>query len=344
VDLGALRSNVERLRRRLPSATRFIAVVKANGYGHGARAVAQAALAAGAWGLAGVTLEEAAEVRDLLQPERILVLGPLLPEDAPEAAAAGYALGVSSLELVRALADAAGSRRVPVHLKLDTGMGRYGAQVPEFEAIARYVTNEPRLELAGTWSHLASAGFDAEYSQAQYERFMAATEGLPGIRHLANSAGAARYPLDAVRIGIALYGCEDPFCKPALQLRARVGHLKTVPVGMSIGYGRTWTADRPTRIATVTIGYADGVHRVRANRGEVLVRGTRAPLIGAVSMDSITLDVSALPEVKVGDTATLIGADGDGEISAQEVATWSETITYEVLTSIGRRVARSYLP
>jgi alanine racemase len=321
-------------------------VVKADGYGHGARQVGEAALGAGAWGLAVVTLDEAAEVRDLLPPERILVLGPLLPEDAPEAAGTGYALGVSTIEVARALAAAAGGRRVPIHLKLDTGMSRYGAQLEDFAATARFVSGDPALDLAGTWSHLATSDSDPGFSREQYERFLAATEGLPGMRHLANSRGVLNHPamaLDAVRVGIAMYGCEDPALQPVLQLRGHVFQVKAVPAGTTIGYGRTWTAAAPARIATVGIGYADGVHRARSNRGEVLVRGRRVPLVGAVSMDSITLDVSATPEVEAGDAATLIGSDGGERIRAEEVAAWSGTISYEVLTSIGRRVARIYL-
>jgi alanine racemase len=346
VDLGVVRSNIESLRRRLPPATRFIAVIKADGYGHGAGPVAEAALAAGAWGLAVVTLEEAAEVSDTLPPERILVLGPLLAEDARDAAAGGFALGCSSLELARALAAAAGSRPVPVHVKLDTGMGRYGAQAAEFAEIVRFVVSEPRLQLAGTWSHLATSDSDPEFARRQHETFLAATKGLPGMRHLANSRGVLKHPemaLDAVRVGIAMYGGEDAGLEPVLQLRARVAQVKEVPAGTSIGYGRTWTAGGPARIATVSIGYADGVHRARANRGEVLVRGQRVPLVGAVSMDSITLDVSAVPDTQAGDAATLIGADGDERIRAEDVAAWSGTISYEVLTSIGRRVERVYL-
>ena len=321
-------------------------MVKADGYGHGIRPVSAAALAAGAWGLAVVTLAEAAEVRDLLPPDRILVLGPLLPEDAPEAAAGGYGLGCSSLAVARALAAAAGAgRRVPIHVKLDTGMGRYGAQQAEFEDIVRFIAAEPSLELAGSWSHLATSDSDPAYARQQFERFLAATRGLAGMRHLANSGGVLNHPemaLDAVRVGIAMYGCEDPALEPVLQLRARVAQVKTVAAGASIGYERTWIAPRPARIATVTIGYADGVHRARSNRGEVLVRGRRAPLVGQVSMDSITLDVSAVPEAEVGDPATLIGSDGGEAIGAEEVATWSESISYEVLTAIGKRVERIY--
>ena len=143
-----------------------------------------------------------------------------------------------------------------------------------------------------------------------------------------------------MRCGIAIYGCEWPGTQPALSLRSVITHLKTVEKGASIGYGSLWRATGPTRVATVAIGYADGVHRARANRGHVLVRGHRAPLIGMVSMDAITLDVSNVPGVRLGDTATLIGRDGDQVITAEEVAEWSNTISYEVLTSIGPRVER----
>jgi alanine racemase len=345
VDLAALCSNVESLRRRLPAATRFIAVIKADGYGHGARPVARAALSAGAWGLAVVTLEEAAEVRDLLSVERILVLGPLLAEDAREAVQGGYALGCSSLALARALDAAAGARRVPIHLKLDTGMGRYGARLGDFAEIARFIASARGLELAGTWSHLATSDSDSDFAQEQYQRFRDATEGMPGIRHLANSGAVRWHPemaLDGVRVGIGMYGCEDPELAPVLQLRARVAQVKVVATGGSVGYGRTWTASEPTRIATVSIGYADGVFRARSNRGDVIVRGHRLPLVGQVSMDSITVDASAVPDIEVGDPATLIGADGGERIRAEEVAAWSGTISYEVLTSIGRRVERIY--
>jgi len=318
-------------------------VVKANGYGHGAREVARAALEAGAWGLAVVTLAEAAEVRDLLPPERLLVMGPLLPEDASEAAATGHLLGCSSAVVARALEAAAGDRRVAVHAKLDSGMGRYGAAPDEFGELVELVRSSDRLELAGTWTHLASSDSDPEFTRQQLDRFLAATVGLPGMRHAANSGAVLHHPeaaLDAVRVGIAMYGYGDPRLQPVLQLRARVAQLKTVPAGWSVGYERTWTAARTARIATVAIGYADGVHRARSNRGEVLVRGRRVPLVGAVSMDSITLDVSACPELEAGDAATLIGRDGEEQIGAEEVAGWSGTISYEVLTAIGNRVER----
>jgi alanine racemase len=148
--------------------------------------------------------------------------------------------------------------------------------------------------------------------------------------------------LDAVRTGIALYGCEWPGTKPALSLRSLVTHLKTVVPGDTVGYGATWRATARTPVATIAIGYADGVHRARSNRGHVLIRGHRAPVIGAVSMDAITVDASNVPGIQVGDVATVIGGDEADHIKAEQVATWSETISWEVLTSIGSRVERRY--
>ncbi|GAC1657008.1 MAG: alanine racemase [Candidatus Dormibacteraceae bacterium] len=321
-------------------------MVKADAYGHGARRVSEAAALAGAKGLAVVTLEEAAEVRGIVPDDQVLVMGGLLAEDIPAAVEGGYALACSSLELARQLAAAAAGRQVPIHLKVDTGMGRYGAAPADVAELAAFIESAPGLRLAGVWSHLASSESDPAYSLEQRDRFEAATAGLRAVRHLANSGGvmnhAAEMAFDAVRVGIALYGCEGPGLRPVLSLRARVAHLKEVAAGTPIGYGRTWTAAERARIATVTIGYADGVHRSRSGRGWVLLRGRRAPLVGTVSMDSITIDVTGISEVAVGDAVTLIGVDGEERISAERVAEWSGTISYEVLTSLSKRVVRIY--
>jgi alanine racemase len=329
---------------------KLIAVVKADAYGHGAIPVARAALAAGAWGLAVSTLEEAAEVRDLASTgDQVLVMGGLLPGDAERAAELGCAVTCHSEQLAHALAAAASPvRPLPVHLEVDTGMGRLGCAPAEAPALARLIAANPGLRLAGVYTHLAVSESDPEFTRNQHRLFMTVLEGLgvdPGLRHANNSAAALRYPdlaLDAVRVGIALYGCEGEGLRPALALRGLVTHVKTVPVGATVGYGATWRAQRETRVATVAMGYADGVHRARANRGDVLVRGRRAALIGRVSMDAVTLDVSEVPDVVVGDAATFIGGDGEEAISAAEAAGWSGTISYEVLTAIGRRVERRY--
>jgi alanine racemase len=330
----------------VPKGTRLIAVVKANGYGHGAVQVARAALRGGASWLAVATLEEAREVSGLIHAERILIMGGLVPEQAEAATAGGFAIAVSNQELARALGDS--DEVVPVHLKIDTGMGRFGAKVDEAAGLARFIDSSAGLRLAGTWTHFASAGTDQEMTRLQFQRFVEALKGLgttPGMRHACNSAATMRHPdmaLDAVRCGISLYGCEWPEMTPALTLRSVITHLKRVEKGDTVGYGSTWVARSPAAVATAAIGYADGVHRTRANRGHVLVRGRIAPLIGAVSMDAITIDVSGIDGVQIGDAVTLIGDDGDERITAEQVAEWSDTISYEVLTAIGPRVRRRY--
>ena len=351
MDLPAIGHNVTAVRSRLPESTRLIAVVKANGYGHGAPQAAATALAAGAWGLAVSTLEEARQLSGLQLGPRLLLIGGLAPQEAAEAARTGCAVTCSSPELARALeAGAVSDRPVPVHLKIDTGMGRLGVQPAEAAALARQIEASPRLVLAGTMTHYASSESDRAFTENQHRLFVEVLTGLgvdPGLRHASNSAAALRYPqlaLDAVRVGIALYGCEDSGLglRPALALRALVTHVKRVPRGATVGYGSSWRAERESEVATVAIGYADGVHRARSGRGQVLVAGGRAPLIGRVSMDAITLDVTGLGQVRPGDTATLIGADDGERITAEEVGEWSGTISYEVLTAIGNRVERTY--
>jgi alanine racemase len=321
-------------------------VVKANGYGHGAVPVANAALEGGATRLAVATLEEAEQIHGLVDSEQILVMGGLLPSQAQLAAASGCCITVSSREMAEALDSP--DHPVPIHLKIDTGMGRFGAAPEEAPALAQLIDEQPGTRLAGTWTHFASAESDDAMTRQQFDSFidtLGRFEVGPGMRHLCNSAGALNHPdfaLDAVRCGISIYGCNWPGTKPALALRSVVTHVKTVEKGATVGYGSLWRAPGSARVATVAIGYADGVHRARANRGHVLVRGRRAPLIGMVSMDAITLEVSDIPGVEVGDAATLIGRDGDQVITAEEVAEWSNTISYEVLTSIGSRVERRY--
>jgi alanine racemase len=345
IDLGAIRHNVSRLQRRLPLGAAVIAVIKANGYGHGACEVARAALEGGAALLAVSTPLEACELAGICEPERVLALGGLVPDQAPDAVAAGCAVICHSEEMIDALeAAAVPGRPVAVHLKVDTGMSRLGCAPAEAPALAHRIAHSPRLRLAGIMTHFASSESDEPFTRGQYTCFqdvLAALDVDPGMRTACNSAAALRHPemaLDGVRCGIAIYGYESPDLRPALRLKALVTQVKEIKPGTTVGYGRTWTAARPTLIATVAIGYEDGVFRSRSNRGEVVVRGRRVPLIGRVSMDQITLDVSSVPDVRPGDVATLIG---DG-ISAEEVGEWSGTLCYEVLTSLGTRVRRIY--
>jgi alanine racemase len=330
----------------LPKGGRLFAVVKANGYGLGAVPVARAALDGGATGLAVATLEEARELNSLVRAEHVLVMGGLTPDQAASAASTGCSIAVSSFEFAKALGDR--DEVIPVHLKIDTGMGRFGCAPDEAPALARFIDESPALRLAGTWTHFASADSDPEMTSAQFDRFIGALSRFeidPGLRHACNSAAARRFPefaLDAVRCGIAVYGCEWPGTRPVMALRSVVTQLRTLGSGDTVGYGATWRSPGRSRVATVAIGYADGVFRARSNRGHVLVRGHRAPLIGAVSMDAITVDVTDVDGVQVGDTVTVIGDDGSERIRAEDVAEWSNTISYEVLTSIGPRVERRY--
>ena len=341
-----MRANCDRILAHLPKGSRLLAVVKAGGYGHGDVPVAKAALEGGATGLAVATLEEAHALDGLISAQDVLVMGGLTPAQAHAAATGGWSIAVSSRELASALGES--DEAVPVHLKIDTGMGRFGCAPEDAPGFARFIDEAQGLRLAGTWTHFASSDSDDAMTKAQFARFTAAIDAFdvdPGMRHACNSIGALRHPefaLDAVRCGIAIYGCEWPGTQPALSFRSVVTHVKTVEPGTTVGYGATWRAPEKRLVATVAIGYADGVHRARSNRGDVLVRGRRAPLIGVVSMDAITLDVTDVPEVQAGDVATLIGADGDERITAEEVGEWSGTISYEVLTSIGPRVERRY--
>ena len=349
VSLGAVRHNVAEVLRRLPPGTEVFAVVKAGGYGHGAVPVAKAALDAGATRLAVATLDEAAPLRQLVAAERILVMGGLLRNEARSAAELGVAVNCSSSEMIDAFAAAAGGEQVPVHLKVDTGMGRFGCRPDEARHLAEAITRSRNLRLAGTWTHFASADTDAVMTQRQFDLFQRVLADIgvdPGLRHACNSAGALRYPamaLDAVRIGIAMYGCEGDGLQPVLRLRAPVAQVKKLQPGDTVGYGATWRAARASLLATVAIGYADGVLRSRANTGWALVRGRRAPLAGRVSMDAISVDVTDIPGVETGDLATLIGEDGGERITAEMVAGWSGSISYEVLTAIGPRVHREYV-
>lgn len=322
-------------------------MVKANAYGHGAVRAARAALDGGAAHLAVSTLAEARELSGLVPAEHILVLGGITPEQASHAAATGCSIGVSSFPVAQALNES--DEVVPVHLKIDTGMGRYGCPPDEAPALARYIEAAAGLRLAGTWTHFASADTDVTQTRNQFQLFVDTLETIgadPGIRHACNSAAARHFPefaLDAVRCGIAVYGCEWPGNDQAMTLHSVITHLKTVDPGATVGYGATWRATSKARIATVAIGYADGVHRMRSNRGYTLVRGRKAAIVGTVSMDAITVDVSDIDGAAVGDVVTLIGHDGDERITAEQVGRWSGSISYEVLTSLGPRVERRYV-
>ena len=344
VDLGAIERNCARL-AGVASGALLCAVVKADGYGHGAVPAARAALAGGARWLAVATAAEATELRDAGLDGRILVMGALSDEELPEALRARA--DVVAWEPGWAASLPPGTR---VHVKLDTGMGRLGTRSPEQADACVEAALAAGCELAGVMTHFATSDDDPDFLRAQLDAFTpwadAVRERHPGIlRHAANSAAVLGEPashLDLVRCGIAIYGL-DPFhadaaahgLSPALRLSSWVAAVKDVAPGESAGYGRRFVAREPTRLATLPIGYGDGVRRGLTNNADVLIAGTRFPLAGTVSMDNITVDVGGAA-VAVGDEAVLIG---DG-ISAEEVARRLGTINYEVTCGISRRVPR----
>jgi alanine racemase len=317
IDLGALRRNVRTLRRVLEPAALW-AVVKADGYGHGALDVARAALAEGAGALCVATIAEALPLRAAFPDARILVMGP---------AGDGAAAHEAGLEL--AVGDGPIPEGVPVHLKLDTGMGRWGfSELPA-----------PTRNVVGLMTHFASADCDPEFTRTQIERFRAATEAVPGLeRHAANSAGAVRFPearFDAARVGIALYGLSpfgtdpaDDGLEPVLSWRSHLGQVKLVPPGESTGYGRRFVAERETWIGIVPVGYADGFRRDMTGT-ELLVEGERRRVLGAVSMDAVAVELPG--ELPVGTAVTLVG---DGLV-IEEHARVADTINYELACGIG---------
>ncbi len=359
VNLAAIERNVARLRAELRPGARLCAVVKANAYGHGAVPVARAVKAAGAEWLAVATAAEAAELRAHGIAGRILVMGALSGAELPVALDAEADVVAWSTAFVASLTRA--RRPARVHVKLDTGMGRLGtrdATLARTVADAVASAGAP-LELAGAMTHFATAEEEDEtFLHEQREAFGtflgALREAHPGLlAHAANSAATLRAPsthLDLVRCGIALYGC-DPAqgdaaaigLEPAMALRSYVATVKPAGPGQSAGYNRRFVAERDTWIATLPIGYADGVRRALGNRGDVLIGGRRYPIVGNVSMDNITVDLGEDgAQVAVGASATLIGRDGGERQTAEDLAAWVGTINYEIVCGIGPRVPRSY--
>jgi alanine racemase len=361
VNLAAIERNVGRLRAALTGKTELCAVVKADGYGHGAAPSARAALAGGATWLAVATAEEAAELRVAGLSEPILVMGALGAEEADAAIAARAEVVAWEKQFVESLAAAASAREttVRVHVKLDTGMGRLGTRdrAEALETAELIAGSGPGLELAGAMTHFATADDDAEFFDRQLKEFQTFVSELrtrfPGILvHAANSAATLRSDashFDLVRCGIAIYGCdpmhEDPAprgLEPALALSSYLAAIKLARAGDSVGYGRRFVAERETWIATLPIGYGDGVRRALTNNCDVLVRGQRYPLVGTVSMDNITIDLGPAPVVQRGDDALLIGADGAARQTAEQLARRAGTINYEIVCGISARVPREY--
>jgi alanine racemase len=363
VNLAAIQRNCERLRTVAGADAALCAVVKANGYGHGTVPTARAALAGGASWIAVVTADEVAELRAAGIEQPVLVMGALTEAELPIALAAQGDLVAWRPAFVAALRRHARERAVKgpvrVHVKLDVGMGRLGIRDADaLLRLAEEIQAAPELELVGGMTHLPCADEDPDVTRKQVEAFRAFGERLQELQpdvvlHAANSAATLAVPesrLDLVRCGIAIYGL-DPFgvdpaahgLEPALELRSYVAALKPLAPGESVGYGSRFTATAPTWIATLPIGYGDGFRRAFSDNGEVLIGGRARPLVGRVSMDNVTAAVGPDPQgIREGDTAILLGADGDERLTAEELARRVDTINYEITTALTARVTREY--
>ncbi len=361
IDLAALERNLRLIRASLPAHMRYVAVVKADAYGHGLPQTAARLMHAGADLFAVANLSEAATVRELGPGWPILLLSPLLPEEDRYVAEYDLTATISSSDEVRrfnAVGREAG-RPVSVHLKIDTGMGRVGVWHEATASLYREIAGASHLKLAGVFTHFASPE-DADFTAEQRRRFLAALESCTGLNlaqlfvHADNSAGIETMPgaspFNAVRIGLLQFGIlphphsllAQVHTEPVFSFRTRVGLVKTLPAGQTISYGRTCQLKRDTQIAVLCAGYGDGIPRAMSNRAQVLIGGKRCPVLGRVTMDQTIVDVSDAGPVSCGDEAILVGRSGGAEISVVEFSGWADTIPWETLCSVTKRVPRVY--
>lgn len=362
IDLPAIDRNVGRIKQALPSHVRYVAVVKADAYGHGMPEVATRLLQAGVHCFAVANVSEAARLREIGHDADILLLSPTLPGELPRALALGLDITLNSPEEAKALAAATAQsgRRAKVHVKVDTGMGRAGVWHEHAATLFAFVRKEPAFEWRGVYTHFSDADSDAAYTAGQRAIFLGLLELIPAtvraglMIHADNSAGlesfSASAPFNAVRVGLMQYGLppsSGSFLaslrpEPVLSFHARVVLVKDLPAGTAVSYNRTRTLSRPSRVAIVAVGYGDGVPTAASNRGCFLVRGRRCPILGRVTMDQTIVDVTDVPAAAVGDIATILGAQGADRITVAEFCAWSDCIPWEALCTLTQRVQRVY--
>lgn len=357
VDLAAIQGNVAQIRQHIGSKCRLMAVVKADAYGHGALAVSRATLEAGANCLGVATLEEGIQLRQESVQGTIILLGAInTPEEALEVQRWQLEPTLCTPKQVLTFAEAI-TQPLPVHLKIDTGMGRLGTHWQEALSFVRLAYSQPTLQVASVYSHLATADEpDSFVLQEQHQRFQFVLKSLqleglaPPSVHLANSAATlvdSALHYDMVRVGLLIYGLSPGphlenilHLQPSMQVRARIVQVKTLPAGSGVSYGHHFHTQQPTRVATVAIGYADGIPRTLSGKLFGLVRGQRAAQIGNVTMDQLMFDVSGLGDIQEGEIVTLLGCDGEHCISAQDWAAQLGTISYEILCGFKHRLPR----
>jgi alanine racemase len=352
IDVAALARNAEVIATLVRPAT-VMAMVKANGYGHGITIAARAALDGGASWLGVYTPQEALGLRAAGFEAPILVVGWSPPATLDDLATSGVDVSVVDAEGIRAVAAAAGGRRLRVHLKIDTGLHRLGALPDTLEGLVDAMGDAgKRVEVAGIFTHFADAGEDPGFTIAQHGRFLEAVEALrpvapDALLHTSGSAAILAHPAmhhDLVRAGISFYGYPPvpgpASLRPAMSVFCRVAQVRTVPQGESVGYGRTWRAETARRIATATIGYGQGLPRALSNRGHLGIGGRRCPIVGIVSMDQVGVDVSDVDGVAAGDTAMFIGERDGIRIGADEVGGLTGTLPHEILCGVSEGIPR----
>lgn len=363
IDLAALERNLRLIRASLPPQIRYVAVIKADAYGHGLPRTAARLMHAGADLLAVANIAEAAAIRELSADWPVLLLSPVLPDEDRYLAEYDLAATVSSLDEVARfdVVGRAAGRPVAVHLKIDTGMGRMGVWHTDARDCYRAIRAAAGVRLAGVFTHFASADEDPAFTARQREVFLAELGSFDGLDpasllvHADNSAGLETTPggtpFNAVRVGLLQFGVlphpnsmlARVHTEPVFSFHTRVGLLKRLPAGTGISYGRTHVLDRPTTVGILTAGYGDGLARAASNRAEVLVAGHRCRVLGRITMDQTIVDVGAVAgRVRCGDPAVLVGRQGDQVISLAEFSRWSESIPWEMLCSVTKRVPRLY--
>jgi len=361
IDLTAIADNIQHLVSELGHQRKLIAVVKDDAYGHGATVVGQIAEQGGVHMLAVSLIEEAIELQPVCPETDILILG-LVPLDAiPAAIEHGFYMPLDSVDRAEAISQAASAQGkvAKVHLKIDTGMHRIGVPADEVGQLCRVVNGLPNLDICGIFTHFASAPDDPLFTTQQFERFQQACREAEAVldrrlplKHCANSAATVRYPemwLDAVRPGALLYGIPRnrggqylPTMQQALSMKAKLAAIRTLAAGEKLGYGQTWQAQRDSRIGLLPLGYGDGYDRLLSNNADALLRGRRVPVVGAICMDSTFIDVTDMPDAKMGEEVVLVGSQGEGSITIAEIADRCGTVVQEVPVRMNVRLPRVY--
>ncbi len=362
IDLPALDRNVGRIKQALPKHVRYVAVVKADAYGHGMPEVVTRLLQAGVDTFAVANVAEAARLREITPDAEILLLSPTLPNEMSRAVSLGLDFSINSLAEIDALAACTKGMgvRARVHIKVDTGMGRSGVWHADAHAVFSKVLATSTVEWCGVYTHFSDADTDTAYTTQQREIFLKLIESIPSevraklLIHADNSAGlesfSAHSPFNAVRIGLMQYGLPPSAGSflaslkpdPVLSFHARVVLVKHLPKGTAIGYNRTKVLTRDSVVAVVAVGYGDGVPTAASNRGQFLIHGQRCPILGRVSMDQTVVDVTDNPNVAAGEVATILGAQGKDRITVAEFCGWSDCIPWEALCTLTQRVQRVY--